>query len=54
MMNVTTVPSIEDFLSLRKDWERIRSDHGEHNFYDGFEICAIKHETDTGTYSGCI
>lgn len=36
-MNVTMIASMEDFLSLRQDWEQIRSDNGEENFYYSFD-----------------
>jgi CelD/BcsL family acetyltransferase involved in cellulose biosynthesis len=31
------ITAMEDYLSLRRDWERIRSDNGEDNFYYSFD-----------------
>jgi hypothetical protein len=49
---------MDDFLSLRRDWERIRSDNGEDNFYYSFDwheaICSYCIESYCSLFILCI
>jgi CelD/BcsL family acetyltransferase involved in cellulose biosynthesis len=57
-MDVTMITSMDEFLSLRRDWERIRSDNREENFYYSFDwyeaVCRFGAEPYCSLFVLCI